>query len=279
VKFISLFAGIGGLDLGLERAGMECVAQVEIDEFCQKILTKHWADVPKYKDVRDVGKHNLPTAELICGGFPCQDVSLAGRRLGLEGKRSTLWSEFYRIVCEVQPRWVVIENVAGLLSSDDGEFFKRILWDFSKIGFNAEWFNLFASDFSAPHPRERIFVVAYPASARLERIHWKESWEKSARFAKGSMGDGGIAYWEGWGLEPAVVRMGYGIPSRMDRLKSLGSAVVPQVAEFVGRQIMEAETRLTQRPPDAGYAPRLNHLSTPEVFPAEGELSTPAPRR
>ena len=108
MKFISLFAGIDGLDLGLERAGMECVAQVEIDDFCQKVLTKHWANVPKYKDVRDVGKHNLPTAELICGGFPCQDVSLAGKRKGLEGKRSTLWSEFFRIACEVQPRWVII---------------------------------------------------------------------------------------------------------------------------------------------------------------------------
>ena len=116
MKFISLFAGIGGLDLGLERAGMECVAQVEIDDFCQKVLTKHWANVPKFKDVRDVGKNNLPTADLICGGFPCQDVSLVGARKGLEGKRSTLWSEFHRIICEVQPRWVVIENVLRLLS-------------------------------------------------------------------------------------------------------------------------------------------------------------------
>lgn len=82
MKFISLFAGIGGLDLGLERAGMECVAQVEIDDFCQKVLTKHWPNVPKFKDVKDVGKHNLPTADLICGGFPCQPHSYAGKRKG-----------------------------------------------------------------------------------------------------------------------------------------------------------------------------------------------------
>jgi len=246
MKFISLFAGIGGLDLGLERAGMECVAQVEIDDFCQKVLTKHWANVPKYKDVRDVGKHNLPTADLICGGFPCQDVSLAGRRAGLEGKRSTLWSEFYRIVCEVQPRWVIIENVVGLLSSDNGKFFEKIMCEISKSGFNAEWFTLFASDFSAPHPRERLFIVANSASERLERIHWKESWEKSKRFTEGCVGVGFSRDRERWGAEPTVGRMGYGIPARMDRLKSLGNAVVPQVAEFIGHCVMKAETCLTQ---------------------------------
>ena len=126
MKFISLFAGIGGLDLGLERAGFECVAQVEINEFALRVLEKHWANIPKYKDVRDVGKENLPSADLICGGFPCQDVSLAGHRAGLEGKRSTLWSEFHRIVCEIRPRWVIIENVPGLFSANDGRFFRKI---------------------------------------------------------------------------------------------------------------------------------------------------------
>ena len=105
MRFGSLFAGIGGFDLGFERAGMECAWQVEIDEFCNKVLAKHWPNVRRYKDVREVGKHNLEPVDLICGGFPCQDVSLAGQRAGLEGKRSTLWSEFYRIICEIRPKF------------------------------------------------------------------------------------------------------------------------------------------------------------------------------
>ncbi|KKN11577.1 hypothetical protein LCGC14_1025270 [marine sediment metagenome] len=117
MKFGSLFSGIGGMDKGLEDAGMECAWQVEIDDYCQKVLTKHWPDVPKFKDVRDVGRKNLKPVDLICGGFPCQDVSVAGRRAGLGGERSSLWWEFARIIEELRPRWVVIENVPGLLSS------------------------------------------------------------------------------------------------------------------------------------------------------------------
>lgn len=95
IRFGSLFSGIGGIDLGLERAGMQCVWQVEIDEFCRKVLTKHWPDVPKFNDVRECGKHNLEQVDLIAGGFPCQDISNAGKRAGIDGKQSGLWSEFH----------------------------------------------------------------------------------------------------------------------------------------------------------------------------------------
>lgn len=268
MKFISLFAGIGGLDLGLERAGMECVAQVEIDDFCQKILTKHWASIPKYKDVRDVGKHNLPTADLVCGGFPCQDVSLAGNRKGLEGKRSTLWSEFYRIVCEVQPRWVVIENVPGLLSSDFGEFFSKILRELSQSGYAVTWRIIPASALGARHIRERIFIVAnsegsYARQSAFSKEHsrqsyyqgeWSRFWDKLARRGENTREQN---YWI---PESRLVRLVDGLSSRVDksRMKANGNAVVPQVAEYVGHCVMSAETRLTPRAPDGAKAARKN---------------------
>ncbi len=255
MKFISLFAGIGGLDLGLERAGMECVAQVEIDEFCQKVLTKHWPSVPKFKDVRDVGNHNLPPAELICGGFPCQDVSLAGLRKGLEGERSTLWSEFYRIVCEIQPRWIVIENVLGLLSSDDGEFFTKILRDISEIGFNAEWQVIPASAFGAFHKRDRVLIVAYAESVRLSKVSVfgkhseKSSIEKPNEWEFfQSIPGGAYQIDERWKeRQDRVCRNDDGVPGQLDeyRIKSLGNAVVPQVAEFIGNSVMKVEACLT----------------------------------
>jgi DNA (cytosine-5)-methyltransferase 1 len=111
------FSGIGGLDLGFDEAGIKCLFQVEIDQNCQNVLKRRWADVPKFKDIRDVGKHNLPAIDLFGFGFPCQDLSVAGNRAGLAGERSGLWYEAHRVITEIQPRWVVIENVPGLLSS------------------------------------------------------------------------------------------------------------------------------------------------------------------
>lgn len=250
MKFISLFSGIGGFDLGFERAGMECVAQVEIDDFCLKVLNKHWANVPKFKDVRDVGKHNLPTAELICGGFPCQDVSLAGQMAGLEGERSTLWSEFHRIVCEIQPRWVVIENVLGLLSSDNGEFFTKILRELSESGFDAEWEVIPAAAFGAFHNRDRVFIVAHSKSVGLQEISIfsgiveKSSIEKPDEWEFFQSVPGG-AYQidERWKeRQNRVCRDDDGVPGQLDehRIKALGNAVVPQVAEWIGKRLVSA---------------------------------------
>lgn len=244
MKFISLFAGIGGFDLGLERSGMECVAQVEIDPYCQKILAKHWPNVPRFEDVRNVGKHNLPTADLICGGFPCQDVSTAGKGAGIKhGTRSGLFFEFIRIICEVRPRWVVIENVRGLLSSNNGSDFSTVLWELSNMGFDAQWGVITASSFGTSHIRERIFLVAYPTCHDAQTHGSIFAQNISIPNAGASMQHSGLFATSWHGLKPnhGDMRTGNGVSNWVDRARGLGNAVVPQVAEFVGRCIMQAE--------------------------------------
>src|SRR5262245_40776069 len=160
LTFGSLFAGIGGIDLGLERAGMRCAWQVEIDDYATKVLTKHWPDVPKFRDVRSVGAHNLPTVDLIAGGFPCQDISASGPRTGIDGERSGLWREFARIIGELRPRYVLVENVADLIYRG----IERVLGDLAGHGYDAEWEIIPACAFGAPHTRERMFILAYSES-------------------------------------------------------------------------------------------------------------------
>lgn len=172
----SVFTGIGGIEYGLERTGgFKTVWQVEIDPFCRRVLEKHWPDVKRYGDIRkchgafaDASSQRLEKqdyVDLICGGFPCQPFSHAGKRKGVSDSR-WLWPEFYRIIREVRPKWVIVENVPGLLSIDSGRVFIGILRDFSKIGYDAEWFTLRASDFGAPHRRERVFIVAHSRHKR-----------------------------------------------------------------------------------------------------------------
>src|SRR5215831_9561802 len=152
----SLFDGIGGFDLGFQRAGFDIRWQVEIDPFCRRVLAKHWPDVQRFEDVRTAGAHNLSVVDVLCGGFPCQPHSLAGRRGGSQDERD-LWPEFARLIRELRPRWVVAENVPGLLSSDAGRFFGNILRDLAESGYDAEWDCLPASVFGAPHRRDRIW--------------------------------------------------------------------------------------------------------------------------
>jgi len=152
----SLFSGIGGLELGLERAGLGRVAwQAEIDPFCRAVLAKHWPDAVRFSDVKEVGR-GTARVDFICGGFPCQDVSLAGKRAGLDGARSGLWSEYARVISELEPKAVVIENVLGLRTLG----LRRVLSDLADLGFDAEWSDLAASDVGAPHRRRRLFIVA-----------------------------------------------------------------------------------------------------------------------
>jgi|TARA_Y100000310_G_scaffold317740_1_gene370969 DNA (cytosine-5)-methyltransferase 1 len=160
MRFGSLFAGIGGFDLGLERAGMECAWQVEIDPWARKVLAKHWPDVPKYEDVKEVGHHNLEPVDVICGGFPCQDISNAGKRAGIEGERSGLWGEYSRIIRQLRPRYVIVENVAALLNRG----LDVVLRDLAESGYDAEWDIISAAAVGAPHLRERVWIVAYPHS-------------------------------------------------------------------------------------------------------------------
>lgn len=254
LRFGSLFAGIGGMDLGLERAGMQCVWQVEIDEFCRKVLIKHWPNVPKYNDVRECGKHNLESVDLIAGGFPCQDISNAGKREGIDGARSGLWSEFHRIICELRPRYVLVENVAALLVRG----VSRVLGDLAASGYDAEWRVLRASDVAAPHRRERLFILAYPEqdgrrsitspskaeTAQLEGWPFRilRGWSQGAiQFGHG----GSRVYPEraAWPAESSVARMANGLPDQLDRIASIGNAVVPQIAEWIGQRIIEADRR------------------------------------
>ena len=169
MKIGSLFAGVGGLELGLERAGVgHTVWQVELDDFCRSVLTKHWPNVERHADVRAVGSQNLSPVGVICGGFPCVDISFAGLGAGLAGERSGLWWEFARIVRELRPRFVVVENVAALLvrGVDD------VLGTLASLGYDAEWSCVRACDVGAPHRRDRLFIVAQLADAdgvRCER--------------------------------------------------------------------------------------------------------------
>ena len=293
LTFGSLFAGIGGLDLGLERAGMVCKWQVEIDTYCLKVLEKHWPNVRRYGDVRECGSHNLEPVDLICGGFPCQDVSHAGKRAGLkEGTRTGLWYEFARIIRELRPGWVLAENVPGLLSVDSGRGMGTVLRNLAESGYDAEWDCIPAAAFGAPHLRYRVFIVANAEGERC-REEGQLCEQPPQRIASGSQvlaysaflkpgqqntQSGGQDFSPGgrdsrgceepgrkaladasrtrlerpwlfgatpdrshwWAVEPKVGRVAHGIPSRVDRLRCLGNAVVPQLAEWLGRRIVAA---------------------------------------
>lgn len=161
MKFISLFSGIGGFDLAFERAGMECVAVCEIDKNAQSILRRHFPKAELFDDVRKVGKetHERKSIDLVCGGFPCQDVSIAGKRAGIAGERSGLWFEFARIIDELEPNWVVIENVPGLLSSNNGKDFAVIVQWLAQRGYGVAWRVLDAQYFGVAQRRRRVFII------------------------------------------------------------------------------------------------------------------------
>lgn len=242
MKFLSLFAGIGGLDLGLERAGWECVGQVERDEFCLEVLAKHWPEVKRFDDVRTV------TAELvwkhcgninaIVGGFPCQDVSVANPKgEGLDGARSGLWREYHRLVCEIRPRIVLIENVANLVVRG----LDVVLCDLAACGYDAEWQIISAASVGARHLRERLFIVAYPNSQRRQGRGQKEIFgEQVLPWRENS---GSVEDWlrRSHLHQPKLLGSLNGVSRGVDRLRALGNAVVPQVSELIGRAILQME--------------------------------------
>ena len=231
---LSLFSGIGGLDLGLERAGITTVGQVEIDPWCRRVLAKHWPDVPRHDDVRTAVdwwlEQQRPHVHLVHGGFPCQDVSDAGDLAGIEGEQSGLWTDFAAVVRALRPRWVLVENVPGLLTRGMG----RVLGDLAACGYDAEWDCLPAAAVGAPHLRAREWLLAYPAAVGGVRRdpHQTILAGRCAPVVR-----------PGWTPEPRLARVVDGVPTRMDRLRAggLGNAVVPQVAEHVGRLIVAAD--------------------------------------
>lgn len=184
LTFGSLFSGIGGFDAGFGRAGMRCLWQVEVADEPRRVLRRFWPEVNLYKDVRDVGAANLSAVDVICGGFPCQDLSVAGRRAGLDGERSGLWFEFHRIVAELAPRWVVIENVPGLLSSEGGRDFAVILRGLVECGYGVSWRVLDAQYDGVAQRRRRVFVVGSLGEGSSAQILFERegvSWNPPAR--------------------------------------------------------------------------------------------------
>lgn len=284
LTFGSLFAGIGGIDLGFERAGLQCKWQVEIDAYAQKVLAKHWPNVRRHDDVRTWPQPDTEYVDVIAGGFPCQDISYAGKGAGLAGERSGLFYEVCRIVGDMGPRIVVLENVAALLTRG----LDSVLGTLASLGYDAEWHCIPAAAVGAPHLRDRIFVVAYASSERtrhesgaisgqarqstdahetavVRQNDWKAlpkrldavccdvsdakgDGRKQRKPHSGRSGEG-VGTWKKhrpgsgdrwWAVEPEVGRVAHGVSARVDRLRGLGNAVVPQVAEWIGRYIVAA---------------------------------------
>jgi DNA (cytosine-5)-methyltransferase 1 len=261
----SLFSGIGGFDLGLTRAGHDIIWQVEIDEWCRKVLEKHWPDAVRFSDIRDCGLHNLEHVEIICGGFPCQNLSTAGDKEGVDGEKSSLWWEMLRVISELRPRYVIVENVPGLLIRG----FDEVLGSLAEVGYDAEWDVVSAADVGAPHLRERIWIVAYPNHMReLPKGNkgyfgrWTgDCGEKSDLAHADSTGlqkqcgtkpvvqeyrlsqrCSSEEEWQNsrnshWETEPNVGRVAHGIPNRIHRLRGLGNAIVPQIAHEIGLRL------------------------------------------
>ena len=223
----SLFSGIGGFDLGLERAGMRVRWQVEIDPYCQRVLAKHWPHVQRYGDIQSVDWGTVEPVDVLCGGFPCQDISLAGKGAGLAGERSGLWFEYAKAIEALAPRYVLIENVSALRARG----LDQVLGALATLGYDAEWEVLSACAFGAPHTRERVFVLAYAKGARFLQCGRIEQ-------SKNSTSERNVHHWAN---QSEPLRVADGIPNRMDRLRALGNSVVPQIAEMIGAWILLRE--------------------------------------
>jgi DNA (cytosine-5)-methyltransferase 1 len=328
LTFGSLFSGIGGMDLGLERAGMRCLWQSEIDPYASRVLRKHWPGVPNLGDITRIDWSGVERPDLVCGGFPCQDISIAGKGAGLAGERSGLWYELARCVREVRPRIVLVENVAALLFRG----LDAVLGTLASLGYDCEWACLPAAAVGAPHIRDRVFIVAHtrtqrwvgwaglpgvgrhqaerceagdnigyqsgllphahrdrfrvpgrgedggeaspvqgearererlwpdagPVRGEVSDAHGERREERDRPACEGGPGWARILDRDSlaefrdsiglaqWGADPAdgpesrVGRVAARVPCRVDRLRGLGNAVVPQVAEYIGRRIRAA---------------------------------------
>lgn len=243
MNYLSLFSGIGGLDLGLDRAGMTCVGQVEKDEWCRRVLAKHWPEVPRHDDVRTAAgwwrSEPRPAVRVVAGGPPCQPASRAGLRLGDADPRWG-WPWLFDVVRAVEPDVVLVENPPAILDLFGGDAFGWILGELAGLRFDAEWSVLSACAFGAPHTRERLFLVAY-----ANGFHGETGLGSRVGPAAVQPGDLRPGPWlhPGDGLLEAERRSGRvvdGVPDELEprRVKALGNAVVPQVGEHVGRLIM-----------------------------------------
>lgn len=245
MNVLSLFAGIGGLELGLERAGMTVVGQVEINPFCRGVLEQHWPDVPKHDDVRTAVpwwmSEERPDVDVVCGGFPCQPFSHAGKKLGIADERWG-WPWMRDVIDAVRPRIVVVENVAALLR--DVEAFSVVLGDLSDLGFDVEWDVVSACSLGAPHMRRRLFMVAYPH--RGDGQSWMGpvgQWAQQVRSSYGGPGAWRDRVHRALQAASGDARNADG--AAVEMVQSIGNAVVPQVGEFIGRTVLDAAASLT----------------------------------
>lgn len=243
MKIGSLFSGIGGLELGLEMAGLgETIWQVEKDIHCWNILAKHWPNTDRHSNVEHVGLRNLAPVDVICGGFPCQDVSSAGKSTGLSGNRSGLWTEFARIVSELTPEWVIVENVA----SGAKQWVDTITASLGQLGYSTLPIPLSAKAAGAPHLRRRVFVVAhsnrFPLRQQPEWLsrRWEVPVQREGQAVTVDDGVEGDAPWPPpWQARPEILGVDDGVPGQVDRCTAIGNAVVPQCAEVIGWVIRE----------------------------------------
>ena len=267
-KHLDLFSGIGGFALAARWAGIETIGFCEIDKYAQKVLQKNFPGVPIYEDVTKLNGSEFKDIYLLTGGFPCQDISIAGKGAGIEGERSGLWSELFRIIGEVRPRYALIENVPALTFRGG----TRVIGDLAEIGYDTEWQIVGADDVGAPHRSKRIWIVAYAncesESNGSQHEQWMETEDVAYSNSKREIGNKS-EYREGcgfesrsedvahskntrrikqcttesireeqfttecsswWSAEPDVGRVAHGVRRRVDRLRGLGNAIVPQVA-------------------------------------------------
>tara|TARA_Y100000593_G_C4225188_1_gene294030 strand:- start:49 stop:822 length:774 start_codon:yes stop_codon:yes gene_type:complete len=248
----SLFSGIGAFEYGLEMSipNAKTLWQVEKEEFCQAILKKHWPNAEMFSDVRKVGSHNLKKITILTGGFPCQDISICNSKgAGLNGEKSNLWWEMWRITRELRPKIICVENssvisIRGL---------STVLGSLAEIGYDAEWATLRASWFGSPQKRDRCFIVGYPkgmsnnrriiANTNKERIGAQKPIQPRRKAVNAYDHQGISEYWEKFKAPPPVCGVDHGISEglyRKKRLEALGNSLVPQIAAYLGRKILES---------------------------------------
>lgn len=253
LRVLDLFSGIGGFSLGLERTGgFRTVAFCEVDPFCRAVLRKHWPHVPIFNDVRELHAVNVGAVDVICGGFPCQDISVAGKAAGIEGARSGMWVEYLRLIDEIRPRWVPIENVAALRVRGAD----RVLSDLEGIGYTGRSFVVGSYLAGAPFIGERVWIVASPSGEGLPAGREISFGPITLQPMPARGGDyravaGSLEPQREW-EEPRLVEspMGgatHGLPARLVRfangnaLKAYGNALTPAIPEIIGRAILQAE--------------------------------------
>jgi DNA (cytosine-5)-methyltransferase 1 len=242
MKHLDLFSGIGGFALAARWAGIETVAFCEIDDFCRRVLQKNFAGIPIHKDIKTLNGEDYAGIDIITGGYPCQPFSSAGKRKGEDDPRH-LWPEMRRIIEQSRPNWVICENVAGHITNG----LDTVLDDMAKKGYETRQYVIPALAVGAPHRRDRVWIVAHSVSDGGVRILGERGQETGSDAKKRGQQDGELiqtdppgaegGWRNGWGSSPRICRVDDGIPDRVDRCKSLGNAIVPQIAYEIMRCI------------------------------------------